>query len=493
MFLCWGFYVSIFFFSRVQLLVEAFAVRAALKSQIISASGSLWYQRLSIWLFSCHLKCFQFFKCLVSLGCILDLLNVMRCLLLFKSYWECWYFDISRQTALLVSCHSFNLPSACCGSRAAKLFKPVQPCSALPHLGLAQWSVWGLDGRLCPVLITFGILTGNRSTELQIRGRAQEFTNNLGVCFSACVPLCVASDTWSSQDSLFGSPVRNGRFTMPCTFFSVIVSGTKWQDREEKKKQGGSPPSCWDHSSTCWRGRVPSLRVLNPYRTLLPMMSLQPPWDCLGLGVWEQREEGGKWEGNFQLWAHSCLVRIRGLLLELLSVLTAPCWVVGYIAFRPGNTRGEKNGKFASDTQIFVFFPSQPLAIYFSVLKYLPHAFVLSRFSSCISWERQGQVCLLHLTQSQRPPLFLPNLYSASPRPSGSDGGELLWWDDWGSVVTVYCAYTSVLGLPLSRDSAVFTVFAIWASWPGGTESSWNCFVKWILLYNLKVHFTFHF
>lgn len=183
MFLCWGFYVSIFFFSRVQLLVEAFAVRAALKSQIISASGSLWYQRLSIWLFSCHLKCFQFFKCLVRVGCILDLLNVMRCLLLFKSYWECWYFDISRRTALLVSCHSFNLPSACCGSRAAKLFKPLQPCSALPHLGLAQWSVWGLDGRLCPVLITFGILTGNRSTELQIRGRAQEFTNNLEFVF----------------------------------------------------------------------------------------------------------------------------------------------------------------------------------------------------------------------------------------------------------------------------------------------------------------------
>lgn len=29
---------------------------------------------------------------------------------------------------------------------------------------------------------------------------------------------------------------------MPCTSFGVIVSGTKWQDNEEKKEQGRFPP-----------------------------------------------------------------------------------------------------------------------------------------------------------------------------------------------------------------------------------------------------------
>lgn len=118
----------------------------------------------------------------------------------------------------------------------------------------------------------------------------------LGVCFSECVPLWGVSDTLSSQDSPFGSPVRNGRFAMPRTYFSVM-SGTKWQDREEKNRQGGPlspfPPSCWDHSSTCRRGRVPSVRVLNPYRSVTHDVTAA----TLGLprvrGVRTERRGGG--------------------------------------------------------------------------------------------------------------------------------------------------------------------------------------------------------
>lgn len=139
-FLCWDFCFSIF--PQVFAVVcWSICVSIALKSEIISASVSSWYQPLLVCLFSCNLKCSQCFLCLVILDGILDIFNVMRHLHLFKScFRECWYFDGSGQTTLLGSCYSFNLPSGCWGSNADKSSKPLQCYSDLSHMCITQWS-----------------------------------------------------------------------------------------------------------------------------------------------------------------------------------------------------------------------------------------------------------------------------------------------------------------------------------------------------------------
>lgn len=204
----------------------------------------------------------------------------------------------------------------------------------------------------------------------------------------------------------------------------------------------------------------------------------------------------GEWVGGFWLWAHS-LASIRGLVVECLSVLTAPCWVVGYIALRLGNTRREKMISSPVILKFLSSFQVGPLAIYFSIfyfLKYLPPAFVLSRFSSCISWERQGQVCLLHLTQRQSPPPFLPNLSSAPPVDLQDMVRELLWWKD-GRL----CFHQGAVRTPVSWGSPcqgtaldVFLSLVFGHHDLAGTESGQNCFVKYFhTVWRYILHFTF--
>lgn len=264
----------------------------------------------------------------------------MRYLLLFKSYYECWYFDISRQTALLVSCHRLTCPLyAAVPTRLsfAALFSSVSP---VPHSVVSPRSgrqavssshyLWHPDWEQV-----------HRVTDQRV---SPGFHKQLWVCFSEFVPLCGFFDNFIFPGLPFWLSSQKLEVYCAMHFLRCYCIWDQMAGQRGKKGTREVPPrSCWDHSSTCWRGRFPSLRVLNPFRSLLPMMPLQPVWDCLGLGVWEQREErrgmGGGRGVDFQPWAHYSLARIGGLLLELLSVLMAPCWVVGYIAFRLGNTR----------------------------------------------------------------------------------------------------------------------------------------------------------
>lgn len=125
------------------------------------------------------------------------------------------------------------------------------------------------------------------------------------------------------------------------------MSGTKWQDRGEKKKQGRFTPILLGSQFYLLERKVPLTQGFKPLQVPATHGATAA---SLGLprvrGVRTERREvgGGGRDGGwgFPTLSTLLLARIRGLLLEVLSGLTAPCWVVGYIAFRLGNTRGEK-------------------------------------------------------------------------------------------------------------------------------------------------------
>lgn len=181
-------------------------------------------------------------------------------------------------------------------SHAAKLFRPLQHCSALSLLCLTQGSIWGLDGRLCPVLITFGLLTGNRSTKLQIRGWAQEFTNNLEFVFPNVSLFVVSLILYLPRTPLLVLQSETGGLLCHALISMLCLGPNGRTERKKTDKEVLSPlfpPSCWDHSSTCRRGRVPSVRVLNPYRSVTHDVTAA----TLGLprvrGVRTERRGGG--------------------------------------------------------------------------------------------------------------------------------------------------------------------------------------------------------
>lgn len=77
-------------------------------------------------------------------------------------------------------------------------------------------------------------------------------------------------DSWSLSQKAYLP------WTLWCTSCDHACTGAgQWEDREKKEYQGFIPPS-WEHSSSDWRGRLPSLRVLGSLWPLLLLLPLLP-------------------------------------------------------------------------------------------------------------------------------------------------------------------------------------------------------------------------
>lgn len=88
-------------------------------------------------------------------------------------------------------------------------------------------SLRSVQQAVCPGLPVFGTLSGSRSTVTD-----QRFHNFMSLYSQICPSLWFP---WYFA-SLFGSPVRNWRFTMPCIFLTVLM-GPKGRTERKKTKE----------------------------------------------------------------------------------------------------------------------------------------------------------------------------------------------------------------------------------------------------------------
>lgn len=134
----------------------------------------------------------------------------------------------------------------------------------------------------------------------------------------------------------------------------------------------------------CLLGRFPLLRVLNPYLSLLPLLSLQPPWDCLGFGVWENtRGESRVERFPHFLWTHCSLSENESASPGALSDLPVHFWGLDCIAFRLENSRKEMVSSPMIQGYPNSGLLSQPVNNLLFSSQIIPLC-MLSRFYSCI-------------------------------------------------------------------------------------------------------------
>lgn len=160
------------------------------------------------------------------------------------------------------------------------LFRSV-PCVCHPVASLRSG-----QQAVCVILNIFGISHGCTD-----QGVNPGFHKQLGGCFPEFLPRHDFSDSWLSWDSLyFASSVRKLKIYY-AVHFSDYVLGTRRQHRKDQRNTRGLPHPLGITVPPVREEGSPHSRVLSPCGSLLPLLSLQPPWDCLGFGVREQRGE----------------------------------------------------------------------------------------------------------------------------------------------------------------------------------------------------------
>lgn len=186
-----------------------------------------------------------------------------------------------------------------------------------------------------------------------------------------------------------------------------------------------------------WEDRA--VEVLEPQLLLLRKVPLSqsfrflldPTATTIGLfGAWtwqneekerkQRRKKIRRFPPSFRTLGRPCSSpwdRTRTLFPELFVGLSAHHWVSSSFEFRPMNSRGEKLLNSLSIWRHFKVWSSSPthLLLFTFQSPQIAAPRIPSRLYSCIQWEKQSGVCLLHLTKNQN---STPDLWA----------GELTCW-----------------------------------------------------------------